>query len=96
MGNESRSVHIRPVPLTSCGTMVTVPSQPPSFTITEAISLLQPPITADQLRHAIAAAGVQPCGYRQTGRAGRPAPVYQWTDLLALHGALLPWLDKAC
>ena len=66
----------------------------PSLTITEALSLLDPPITEAQLRHAIAAAGLKPCGSRPTGQPGRPHPTYSWPELVALHGALSPWLQK--
>ena len=91
----NRRVANRPVPLASYGTMVTV-TEAPAFTIAEALPLLHPPITEAQLRHAIAAAGLKPCGTRPTGQPGRPHPVYQWSELAALHGALSPWLQKAC
>jgi hypothetical protein len=67
--------------------------QAPALTLAETSQVLDPPVTADQLRAIVTALGLQPCGYRHTGRKGRPAPCYDATQILKLHAALTPWLD---
>jgi hypothetical protein len=63
-----------------------------TLTIAEAVAVLEPAMAEQQLRAIIAAVGLQPCGYRHTGRKGRPAPCYDAAQILKLHAALTPWL----
>ncbi len=63
-----------------------------TLTLSEAATLLDPPMSERQLRLIVSALGWQPDGHRYTGRAGRPAPVYDAADILRLHGALAPFL----
>jgi hypothetical protein len=56
-----------------------------TLTLTEAATLLDPPMTKRQLRRAITQAGLQPSGSRYTGRAGRPELRYDATALLRIH-----------
>jgi hypothetical protein len=67
--------------------------QAPALTLAEAATILDPPTPEQQLRAIVAALRLQPCGYRHTGRKGRPAPCYDATEILRLHAALTPWLD---
>jgi 2-keto-3-deoxy-L-rhamnonate aldolase RhmA len=63
-----------------------------TLTLTEATTLLNPPITTNQLQHLIRALHWQPAGWRQTGRKGHPQATYNWADICALHTALVPFL----
>lgn len=63
-----------------------------TWTLDEAAALLDPPMTAEQLRHLVQAAGLQPAGTRRTGRRGRPAPTYDSAALLRAHAAIAPLL----
>jgi hypothetical protein len=63
-----------------------------AFTLSEASSILNPPMTETQLRTIITALRWQPEGWRQTGRVGHPYPTYPAEEILRLHAALLPWL----
>jgi len=42
------------------------------ITLDEAAGLLDPPVTRHQARALAAIAGIEPCGYRRTGRRGHP------------------------
>jgi len=64
------------------------------FTLTEAASFLDPPITTRQLRAIVRALGLLPTGYRYTGRRGHPELTYNAQELLRLHAALGPWLAR--
>src|SRR5258707_13853034 len=64
-----------------------------ALTLTEAATILQPPMTERQLRHIVTALGWPPAGWRHTGRSGRPAPTYPWHDLTGLHPAQAPSLQ---
>ena len=66
----------------------------PDVTLPEAAAILQPPITAAQLRAFVTALHIQAVGHRHTGRPGHPYPVYPWGELSALHAALTPWLTR--
>jgi len=63
-----------------------------SLTLAEASQVLDPPLSERQLRQIVHALGWMPAGHRYTGRAGRPAPEYDATEILRLHAALAPWL----
>lgn len=63
-----------------------------ALTLAEAAVILDPPMTAGQLRAIIAALGWKPAGNRHTGRRGRPWPVYDAARLMELHAALAPFL----
>ena len=66
-----------------------------TLTLGEAAAMLDPPVTARQLRAIIAALHWQPAGQRRDGRPGRPAARYNAADLMRLHAALAPWLVPA-
>jgi hypothetical protein len=64
-----------------------------AFTLAEAATVLDPPMTEQQLRLIVTALALSPAGARHTGRAGRPLPTYDAATLLRIHAALLPWLE---
>jgi hypothetical protein len=64
------------------------------LTLTEATTILSPPITERQLRMIVAALNLPRTGARLNGRPGKPCPTYAWADLERLHAALLPWLTQ--
>jgi hypothetical protein len=64
-----------------------------AFTLAEAATVLDPPMTEQQLRAIVTALGWQPDGHRHTGRAGRPAPAYDATRLMQLHAAVTPFIE---
>lgn len=66
-----------------------------ALTLTEAASVLEPPITEHQLRIIIRALAIQPVGNRYSGQAGRPQATYDATELTRLAGALAPWLETS-
>lgn len=59
----------------------------------ELADLLDPPVTVEQVFHMIRAVGLQPCGYRRTGRQGRPTACYDSAVIMELHSLLIPWLN---
>jgi hypothetical protein len=63
-----------------------------ALTLAEASQVLDPPMTEQQLRAIVTALGWKPAGNRHTGRRGRPWPVYEATEILQLHAALVPFL----
>jgi hypothetical protein len=66
------------------------------FTLAEAATVLEPAITERQLRAIVRALGWQPSAWRHTGR-GRSHPVacYDASEIIALHGALTPFMRAA-
>jgi hypothetical protein len=62
------------------------------FTLAEAVTVLDPPLTEVQLRRIVAALGWRAAGYAHTGRPGHPVARYDWLDLAGLHAALVPYL----
>jgi hypothetical protein len=66
-----------------------------TFTIAEAVTVLDPPMTERQLRQIITALGWKPAGYRHDGRPGHPWPVYDSARIFGLHAALLPFMGEA-
>jgi hypothetical protein len=71
---------------------VTVPQA--DWTIGEAASWLDPPVTARQLRVFIRELGIEPSGRRRTGHSGPGVKTYDVSDLIALHAAIAPWLAR--
>jgi hypothetical protein len=65
-----------------------------ALTLAEASQVLDPPVTEQQLRQIVTALRWQPDGWRRTGRAGHPFPVYDVAELLELHAALVPFLRQ--
>ncbi len=65
-----------------------------AFTLAEAATVLDPPMTERQLRRIVTALGWEPDGHRYTGKDGRPPACYDATRLLKLHAALVPFLGK--
>ena len=63
-----------------------------TFTVAEACTVLNPPLTENQLRELIHALGWKPDGWRRTGRSGHPFPTYRAEELLRLHAAVVPFL----
>jgi hypothetical protein len=63
-----------------------------TLTLAEAATILNPPMTEQQLRQIITALHWQPERWRRTGRIGHPYPEYNAADILRLHGALVPFL----
>jgi hypothetical protein len=63
-----------------------------TLTLAEAATLLDPPMTEQQLRRIVRALGWQPRTGRYTGRRGRPADAYDAVRLMELHAALAPFL----
>lgn len=64
-----------------------------TLTLAEAATVLDPPVTEQQLRAIVTALGWKPDSHRHTGRAGRPAPEYDAARIMRLHAALLPFID---
>lgn len=59
-----------------------------SWTVDDAVHLLDPKMTAEQVRALILLAGIEPNGRRHTGRRGRPAETYAAAELLKAHAAV--------
>ncbi|GAA1015851.1 hypothetical protein Aple_010540 [Acrocarpospora pleiomorpha] len=56
------------------------------WTIEEAAALLDPPMTAEEIRALVLVFALHPTGHRRGGR-GRPAPTYDQAELLRAHAA---------
>ena len=70
-----------------------------TWTLAEAASWLDPPVTEDQLRRLVVTLGIRPVrqpappgGWRH---AGRPAKRYSAVEIMHLHSAVTPWLVAA-
>lgn len=61
-------------------------------TLAEAVTILHPPITEQQLRQIIQALGWRSTSSPQGGRGHHAT--YSWTRISRLHQALLPFLEK--
>lgn len=60
------------------------------WTIDDAAALLDPPMTALQVRALIAIAGLKPIGTRRSGaRGGRPAAMYDVAALIRAHAVVV-------
>jgi len=64
-----------------------------AFTLAEAATILDPPLSEAQLRAIIRALRWQPGGHRRNGRPGHPAATYDAARLMRLHGALVPFME---
>ncbi len=65
-----------------------------ALTLGEAVTLLKPEIGERALYDIVhALPRIRPCGRRWTGGMGRPADLYDWSELTRLHEAITPWLD---
>jgi hypothetical protein len=65
------------------------------FTLAEAVTLIDPPMTETQLRNIIRALGWKPHAWRQPPGRGHPTALYNAADLMQLHAALVPFLRPA-
>lgn len=64
-----------------------------SLTLAEAATILDPPITEQQLRTIIRALRITPSGWRHPGSGrGHPIAAYPADQIFRLHAALSPWL----
>jgi hypothetical protein len=63
-----------------------------TWTLDEAAVLLDPPVTAEQLRLFIQAAQIRPAGQRRTGRRGRPTDTYDVPTLMRVHAVLVTFI----
>ena len=65
------------------------------WTLAEAASWLDPPITEDQLRAIVNALGIKPVTAppaKVVRSAGRPPRRYAAVEIMSLHAAVAPWL----
>ena len=65
-----------------------------SLTLRELTDLLDPPMTATQVKALIEAIRLRPCGRRVNGRRGRPVSEYDASIIMAAHAALVPHVQK--
>ena len=65
------------------------------LTVKELADLLDPPLTAEQIWHLVCLAGLQPCGYRRSGKRGRPAALYDARMIMQIHAVLVPYTQHA-
>jgi hypothetical protein len=65
-----------------------------ALTLSEAATILEPPIPEKHLRQIVTILGWQPTGWRRTGKPGHPHPEYSWADITRLHAALVPHLRR--
>lgn len=63
-----------------------------TLTLAEAATLLDPPVTEQQLRQIVTALGWKPSGWRRRETRGHPFPEYDAAEILKLHAALVPFL----
>ena len=63
-----------------------------AFTLAEAATVLDPPMTEQQLRAIVTALGWPQEGWRRRATRGHPFPTYDAQQILGLHGALVPFL----
>lgn len=56
-------------------------------TVAELTGMLDPALSSRQLAALFVLAGIEPHGFRYTGRAGRPAPIYDRDAVIAVHAA---------
>jgi hypothetical protein len=61
------------------------------LTVRELAALLDPPVTVEQVSHLIQYIGMRPCGWRRTGRRGRPTAEYDAATVMEVHTLLVPY-----
>lgn len=65
------------------------------WTIDDAAALLNPAMSAAQVRALVTIAGLEPIGKRRPGaRGGRPAAVYDMGALMRAHAVVVALLDS--
>ena len=65
-----------------------------AFTVDEAVTVLDPPMTRRQLADLIRVLGIRAVGKRPQPRSGRPTLTYDAAELFQLHAAVAPWLTS--
>ena len=60
------------------------------LTIAELASLLDPPVTLDQVKYLVRVLKLEQTGVRKTKQPGRPAPTYNAKIVMQEHEALSP------
>lgn len=63
-----------------------------AMTLPELATVLDPPMTEDQLRSVVLLLGIKAAGTRQTGTRGRPRPAYDVREIMQVHAVLAPFL----
>lgn len=64
------------------------------LTVRELADLLDPPVTVEQVIHLVRYIRLEPCGWRHTGRRGRPTALYEAKAVMEAHTALVPLMAK--
>ncbi len=64
------------------------------LTMRELADLLDPPVTVEQVFHIVRAVGLEPCGWRRSGRRGRPAALYNAAAVMEAHSLLTPLMMR--
>lgn len=64
------------------------------LTIPELVDLLDPPMTASQVKALIVVMKLRPCGRRLTGRRGRPVLEYDPQPVMAAHADMVKHIQK--
>lgn len=59
------------------------------WTIDDAVALLDPALTVAEVRAMIDLIGIPACGFRRTGRRGRPLPTYDASTLQEAHAIVV-------
>src|SRR6266496_6853003 len=65
-----------------------------SLTVRELADLLDPPVTVEQVSHLIQYLKLEPCGWRRSGRRGRPAALYEARVIMEAHALLIPLMMR--
>jgi hypothetical protein len=61
----------------------------------ELADLLDPPVTIEQVCHLVRYIKLEPCGWRRSGRRGRPTALYDAATVMEAHTALVPFVSRA-
>jgi hypothetical protein len=61
----------------------------------ELADLLDPPVTVEQVFHLVRYIGLEPCGWRRSGRRGRPTALYDARVVMEAHTLLVPVMISA-
>ena len=65
------------------------------LTMRELADLLDPPVTVEQVRHLVRYIKLEPCGWRRSGRRGKPAALYDARTVMEAHAVLVPFTQRA-